>query len=331
MKVPEGFPESREEKRAFTICHLILSTCLIPTAPDLFICFYPRICEGAKLFWSPFCGLRCPESARARAPSRLGDALFALGRAGRRKGQSARKTLSGWGGDWEGERWGADTNHRSIRRRCCRWLRLRRPPHSTDSTAGAPAREAGDSARERRDGAPSAPRSRLTTPSFHLPRWAPAWTTRPSLTDAHGGPELAAERTHASSRAHSMVRCGRRAFSPPARSAALQVRRQVGARGSHGGTRPCPAPASLAFRWSCSPRRTPPALAGHGGALRVAGWRARPSPSARGRGTRVGAGGLRDLPSMRPSGSVRSSEAPGEPRQLAPPEPEPSARLSTAP
>lgn len=185
-----------------------------------------------------------------------------FGRAGRRKRQSARKSRSGWGGDWEGERWGADTNRPSIRRRCCRWLRLRRPPHSTGSTAGAPAREAGDSARERRDGAPSAPRSRLTTPPFHLPRWAPAWTTRPSLTEAHGGPEPAAERTHASSRAHSMVRCGRRAFSPPARSAALQVRRQVGARGSHGGTRPCPAPASLSLPMELQPAKDSPSSRG---------------------------------------------------------------------
>lgn len=137
---------------------------------------------------------------------------------------------------------GANTNHRLIRCRrcCCHWLRLRRPTHSRGSTAGAPAREKVTSRVRGAAGlAPPATRSR------RAPRGAPALATRPSPAGAHGGPEPAAGRAHASRRAHSMVRCGRggcgrpggahgrRAFSPPPRSAALQVRRQVGAAAAH--------------------------------------------------------------------------------------------------
>lgn len=87
----------------------------------------------------------------------------------------------------------------------------------------------GDTSRERRGGA-GIPATRC----LRAPRRAPAWATRPRPTGPQGGPERTAGRAHASRRAHSMVRCGRggcgrRAFSPPPGSAALQVRRQVGA------------------------------------------------------------------------------------------------------
>lgn len=85
------------------------------------------------------------------------------------------------------------------------------------------------------------------------PRRAPALATRPSPAGPHGGPGRAAGRAQASRRAHSMVRggrggCGRRAFSPPPRSAALQVRRQVGAAAAH-----------IAGRARRPPRLRPPA------------------------------------------------------------------------
>lgn len=130
----------------------------------------------------------------------------------------------------------------------------------------------GDTAREgARRGwrrAPPAPRSRRAPPR------APALATRPSPAGSHGGRERAAGRAHASRRAHSMVRCGRggcgrpdaaggahgrRAFSPPARSAALQVRRQVGAAAAHIAGLPSsgrPAPSLLpapASRAACLP------------------------------------------------------------------------------
>lgn len=111
--------------------------------------------------------------------------------------------------------------------------------------------------------------------------------------------------------------CGRRAFSPPPRSAALQVRRQVGA---------AAAAAHIAGRarrglpTSDRLRALPWAGAGCGAAACGSpwgtggspgrGWRA--PPSANGRGTLSVPARALARQSVRLSGSVRASEAPGE-------------------
>lgn len=203
----------------------------------------------------------------------------------------------------------------------------------------------GDTAREgaRRGLRPAPPATR----SRRAPRRAPALATRPSPAGAHGGPERAAGRAHASRRAHSMVRCGRggcgrpdaaggahwrRAFSPPARSAALQVRRQVGAAGAHlaararrglpSSGRPRALPSAGAGRRSCLPA----APGGHGGSPGP-GWRAPLSADGR----RTLSVPARPLARQSVRLSVRASEAPGESSaSWLPQRAEPSARLSTA-
>lgn len=152
------------------------------------------------------------------------------------------------------------------------------------------------------------------------PRRAPALAMRPSPAGAQGGPEPAAGRAHASRRAHSMVRCGRggcgrRAFSPPPRSAALQVRRQVGAAAAHitgrarwglpasGRLRARPAAGADCGAAACgSPRGS--------GSWPGRGWRA--PPSANGRGTLSVPARALARQSVRLSGSVQASEAPRE-------------------
>lgn len=110
--------------------------------------------------------------------------------------------------------------------------------------------------------------------------------------------------------------CGRRAFSPPPRSALLQVRSQVGAAAAAHITRPArrglPASGRL--------RALPYAGAGCGAAACGSprgtggspgrGWRV--PPSANGRGTLSVPARALARQSVRLSGSVRDSEAPGE-------------------
>jgi hypothetical protein len=117
--------------------------------------------------------------------------------------------------------------------------------HSRSSTAGTPTREKVTSRMRVAVGlAPGSP----YYPRSARPSVAPALAQRPSPAGPHRERDPAAERAHASRRAHSMVRCGRggcrrrdaasgaherRAFSQRPRSAAPQVRRQVGAAAAH--------------------------------------------------------------------------------------------------
>lgn len=188
----------------------------------------------------------------------------------------------------------------------------------------------GDAVREGRGGAgvpghpPSAP-----------PRRAPALATRPRPAGPHGGPERAAGRAHASRRAHSMVRCGRggcgrRTSSPPPRSAALQVRRQVGAAAAHiavRARRASPAQAARAPSLPPAPACTAPPAAPGGGT-------GEPRTRAGARLRAQTAGGLCSRLPSRPCVCLCRGErlrlpGPAEPAG-SPSVPEPSARLSTA-
>lgn len=188
----------------------------------------------------------------------------------------------------------------------------------------------GDTVREGRGGAgvpghpPSAP-----------PRRAPALATRPRPAGPHGGPERAAGRAHASRRAHSMVRCGRggcgrRTSSPPPRSAALQVRRQVGAAAAHiagRARRASPAPAARAPSLPPAPACTAPPAAPGGGT-------GEPRTRAGARLRAQTAGGLCSRLPSRPCVCLCRGERLRLPGPVEPAgsssAPEPSARLSTA-
>lgn len=200
---------------------------------------------------SPFQDARTPARVGRRA---VAGAFLLFSLFGGKKGQAPGKVLLGVG---------ANTNQRLIRRRrrCCHWLRLRRPTHSRGSTAGAPAREKGTPRVRRRGGACA---GRPLPPALGAPRGGHLpWPRAPAPPDPRAGP---------SGRRGGRTRAGGRTPWSGAGAAAAsgRTRRAERTGRAHSPRRP------RARRSRCGARWEPPPLTS-----RVARAGASPPPAAR--------------------------------------------------